>query len=350
MNTVETLKTLEIVEKVRICKICVLSDNMDGVRLDDEGVCNHCRKVTNEAQLQRWREEDEADFIELADKVRGQSAYDVVVGWSGGKDSTYTVAMLKERYGLRVLGFSFDNGFVSPTALKNLNVVSENLGVDLMIVKPPLTLMQQIFQGSVADKEMYSRNALHRASVVCNSCMGLAKFIALRIAIEKKIPLMAFGWTPGQQTGGRMAAMFPTNPKIMRTMMEASQKPLRALAGDAIRPYFLEEEHFADASRFPWNVSPLAWIDYDEEKIKEHIKQYGWEKPTDTDPNSTNCLLNTFANVVHIKQFGFNPYAKELAGLVRQGKMSREEALERLNTKEDPKVLQKVEERLGMKA
>lgn len=341
---------MEIIEKVQICKLCVLSDNMDGVRLDAEGICNHCRKVTDASQLAKWREEDEAEFVELIAEKRGQGAYDVVVGWSGGKDSTYTVAMLKERYNLRVLGFSFDNGFVSPTALKNLNVVSENLGVDLMIIKPRLDLMQRIFQGSVADKEMYSRNALHRASVVCNSCMGLAKFIALRIAIEKRIPMMAFGWTPGQQTGGRMGAMFPTNPKIMRNMMEASMKPLRALVGDAINPYFLEEEHFADASRFPWNVSPLAWVDYEEEMIKEHIKQFGWERPTDTDPNSTNCLLNTFANVVHIKQFGFNPYAKELAGLVRQGKMSRDEALERLNTKEDPKILHKVEKRLGMEA
>lgn len=341
---------MQIVEKVQICKLCVLSDNMDGVRLDEEGICNHCRKVTSAEQLQKWRAEDEAEFVELAEQLRGKASYDVVVGWSGGKDSTYTVAMLKERYNLRVLGFSFDNGFISPTAIKNLNVVSESLGIDLMIVKPPLTLMQQLFRGSVADKDMYPRTALHRASVVCNSCMGLAKFIALRIAIEKKIPMMAFGWTPGQQTGGRMGALFPTNPKIMRPMMEASMKPLRNLVGDAVRPYFLEEEHFADASRFPWNVSPLAWVDYDEEKIKEHIKQYGWEKPTDTDPNSTNCLLNTFANVVHIKQFGFNPYAKELAGLVRQGKMSREEALERLNTREDPKVLHKVEERLGMRA
>jgi hypothetical protein len=343
-NKVQTLSENKV---ILTCQKCVLSTNMEGVSLDENGICNHCRAAVSDDRLQELRVQAEKQFEELAGKIKGQGSYDVVVGWSGGKDSTYTVAMLKQKYGLRVLGFSFDNGFVSPAAMKNLFTVSETLDVDLMVVKPPFSLMKQIFRESVErHDDLYPAKALHRASIICNSCMGIAKFIALRIAIEKKIPMMAFGWTPGQATV--LGAVFRIPAGTIRKTQEASARPLRTLVGDAIRPYFLEEEHFADPALFPWNISPLAWLDYDEENIIEYIKQFGWTRPQDTDPNSTNCLINTFANVIHLKNLGYNPYAMELAEMVRRGKLDREEALQRLATREKPEVMRKVTERLEM--
>jgi hypothetical protein len=57
----------------------------------------------------------------------------------------------------------------------------------------------------------------------------------------------------------------------------------------------------------------------------------GWKNPKDTDPNSTNCLLNTYANQLHIEKYGYNPYSYELAELVRKGILKRDKALQRLN-------------------
>ena len=37
-----------------------------------------------------------------------------LLGFSGGKDSSYTLWQLRERYGLRVLAVTLDNGFISP--------------------------------------------------------------------------------------------------------------------------------------------------------------------------------------------------------------------------------------------
>ena len=315
--------------------------------MDETGVCNFCRTAVSDNRLSNYRSQAEAQFLEIVRNSQGKSSFDVIVGWSGGKDSTYTLAMLKQKYGLKVLGFSFDNGFVSPGAMRNLFEVSENLGVDLMIVKPPFDLMKKIFRESIAQQNgLYPEKALHRASVICNSCMGMAKFIALRIAIEKRIPLLAFGWTQGQSP--TLGATLKIPASTIRKTMEASARPLRQLIGEEIRPYFLEEEHFADPALFPYNISPLTWMDYDENKIVEYIKQYGWVRPQDTDPNSTNCLINAFANANHQRQLGFNPYAMELAEMVRRGKMTREEALERLSTSEKPEVIRQVSKKLGL--
>jgi hypothetical protein len=123
---------------------------------------------------------------------------------------------------------------------------------------------------------------------------------------------------------------------------------MRAVAGPGIERYFLAEEHFAAADRFPHNISPLAFFDYDEDAIIERIGALGWKKPDDTDPNSTNCLLNAFANKVHRDRLQFNPYSFELAKLVREGYMDRDEAIMRLEMPENLEILKMVRKRLGI--
>ena len=95
----------------------------------------------------------------------------------------------------------------------------------------------------------------------------------------------------------------------------------------------------------PVNVSPLVFLDWREEEAVEIIQQHGWKRPDDTDPNSTNCLLNAFANQVHVQQTGYHAYAMELAGLVREGYMERDEALHRLEIPKSSELVTLVAER-----
>jgi hypothetical protein len=157
---------------------------------------------------------------------------------------------------------------------------------------------------------------------------------------------MAYGWSPGQIP--LASAIFKTNPGMIRAMLQGTVEPLRAVAGDDIKTYFLTEEHFANPTRFPYNVSPLAFLDYNEESIFERIAALGWQRPDDTDPNSTNCLLNAFANEVHRRQMGYHPYVLELANLVREGHLTWEEALARVEAPEDPPMVELVRARLGI--
>jgi hypothetical protein len=110
---------------------------------------------------------------------------------------------------------------------------------------------------------------------------------------------------------------------------KAILNPLRKVAGDEIRAYFLQEKHYSESDRFPYNVNPMAWEFYNEDMIIEEIQKLGWVAPQDTDSKSTNCLLNAFANDIHIKRYGFHPYEWEIANMVREGIMNREEQLQR---------------------
>lgn len=328
---------------MKVCARCVLPESFPGIRFDDDGVCNFCRAYKGREHLDKSREKYRKRFDDLLAKKKRKGGYDAIMAYSGGKDSTYTMAVLKSTYQMSILAMTLDNGFVSPQSLENSRKVVEGLGVDHVIFKPRLDVLSKLFLRS-ADEDIYSKKGLERASTICTTCMGVVKFVALRMAIEGGIPFITYGWSPGQAP--IEASIFLNNPTMIKKMQDAFVQPMKEIAGDTIDNYFLTEEHFQMEDRFPYNVSPLAFLDYDEEVVMEEIRTMGWEKPDDTDPNSTNCLLNALGNKVHRDRFQFHPYAFELANLVRSGYMDREVALERLEEETDPKIVSAIMERL----
>jgi 3'-phosphoadenosine 5'-phosphosulfate sulfotransferase (PAPS reductase)/FAD synthetase len=282
----------------------------------------------------RWRKNTEsararglAEFEDLARDVRTRKGIHCLLAYSGGKDSTFTLMQLVKRFELRTLAITVDNGFMSASAFENARRVVEALDADHMVVKPPIGALRRVFR-TVLTENPFGTKATERASSICTSCIGLVKSVVMRVALERRVPIVAFGWSPGQAPV--RAAMFRMNAQMVRQMQESRIAPLRQIAGDALDPYFIGEEHFADGVEYPFSVNPLAFLDYDEGRICEEIKQLGWLSPVDTDGNSTNCRMNTFANRVHLRQYGFHPYAFEVAGLVRSGVMSRADGLAKL--------------------
>ncbi len=328
---------------MRRCKVCVLPESFPGVRLDEDGVCQYCRRFDAEAHRRR-QEKLRARFETLVEEAKGRPGFHAVIAWSGGKDSTYTLWLLKARYGLRPLAFTFDNGFVSERAFRNMRVVAERLGIDHVIVKPSHTLVRDAFRASL-EPGIYGAKALERASAICTTCIAFAKGIGLRMALEREVPMIVYGWSPGQVP--LSSALFRQTRAFLLASLEAMEHSLERIAPGPIADYFPTRER-VETAPMPYSVAPLAFLPYDEGAIREQIAKLGWEPPQDTDPNSTNCLLNTFAIEEHRRRYGYHPYVMELAALVRQGHMSREEALARLDESLDPQVRLVVEQRLGL--
>ncbi len=315
-----------------LCNRCILPSTFPGISFNSEGVCNHCQRYKGDAATVSSQEKYEKKFLKLLEEKRPASGYDVLVAYSGGKDSTYTLDVFVNRYGLRVLALTFDNGFISPRAVENIGEVCGNLGVDSLIVRPPAPLLHKIFR-TAASRELYSAKTLERASTICTSCIGMVKGIVLRTAVEKRIPFLGFGWSPGQAPV--QSSVMKTNPALFKSTQSAILSPLQEIAGDAVLQYFVSEEQFAQKELFPYNIHPLAFLPYDENAIKERIAEFGWVKPDDTDPNSSNCTLNAFANQVHRARYDFHPYVWEIANMVRTGVLSRDEGIEKIEPPED---------------
>ncbi len=330
---------------MQVCRKCVLNERFPGIRFNEEGVCNFCSSAKSADSQRAAREKYEAKFRQLAQEHKGRGSYDCLVAYSGGKDSTYTLHLLRERYELRLLAYSFDNWFQSDRARRNIRAVLSHINVDHVTVTPSFESIRRIVVASISG-DMYSAKALVRASSICTSCISLVRFVGFRLAIDQEIPFLVFGMSPGQAP--LATAVVKTNPRMIETMQDALLRPLSQRLGDSVRPYFLEPRHFEKTEAFPYSINPLAFTDYDEAVILETARKYGWQKPDDTDANSTNCLLNAFANQVHIEKFGVNPYAYEIAELVRIGCMSREEGLARLAEPSPAEQIADVKAKLGI--
>lgn len=316
---------------MKFCTRCVLPETFPGIEFDDKGVCNYClhTPLADEEKKKEYIQK----FEDLLQSVKGKHDYDVIIAYSGGKDSTYTMYQLAHKYGMRVLACTFDNGFISPKALQNIIRLSDAVGATSMIIRPPFGIMKKVF-ALAATEDFYSPKTLDRASSVCTTCIGHVKSMVLKLALQMDIPLVAYGWSPGQAP--ITSAIMHTSPQMQRFSHRTVRDPLLKRFGSDLEPYFLSDRELAiDPAKWPINIHPLAFMEYDEEKIIEKIKSLGWEKPADTDPNSTNCILNALANYIHRKKFNFHPYAFEIAGIVRSGSMLREDGIKKTTMEED---------------
>lgn len=330
---------------MKICQNCVLPDTFPGLRFNREGLCQYCANFKGEKSLNHAKESYRKKFEQLINKYKGKHTYDALASYSGGKDSTYVLSLLREEYDLNVLAVTFDNGFLPERTFQNIQKAAEKLGFDHILFKPRFDILRRIFV-ECARKNIFPTKTITRASSICTACISIVKYTCLRLALENRIPFIVFGWSPGQIP--MASCIMKNNPQMIRKMQRNVYEPLYNLVGDDIRSYFLEERHFKEPSIFPFNISPLSFLYYNEEEILKRVRRLGWVAPPDVDVHSTNCLLNSYANRVHVKKYGFHPYVFELAKLVREGYMRREEALKRLSQEEKPRTIRFVKEKLRL--
>ena len=333
---------------MKICQRCILPETFPGIKFDSQGVCNHCRREESALEKAQGKKAQYRERLDrLIESVKGSApSYDAILAYSGGKDSSYTLKLLRDHYDLRLLALTFDNHFISPRSLENIKRVCDATGTDHTAVRPPWPIMKSLFS-LTAGEDIFPAATLLRASAICTACIGLVKSLVLRTALEMGIPLAAFGWSPGQAP--IQSAIMKTNPALIRQNQMAWTKAFPEEINRGIKRHFIPESYYeVYRDRFPYNVHPLAFFDYEETQIKHDLEAMGWQAPEDTDTNSTNCLLNSFANQCHLRRHHFHPYVFEIANMVRQGVMDRDEGIEKIYTDQNREMIEYAQEKLGL--
>jgi tRNA(Ile)-lysidine synthase TilS/MesJ len=311
-----------------LCRRCVLSSSIPGVTLDETDLCNICQRTPDVEELREQREAARREMTAIITQTRGAHAYDCVVAFSGGKDSSYVLKMLTQQYNLRCLAVTIDNSFISDGTFGNCKTICGALGVDHIILAPNSNFMEKMYRESIRDESVHPPAAVQRASSICNSCISLINTQVLRVALQYGVPVIAGGYIGGQ---------LPKDTAVLKLSMKASG-PLRANSLQRFTRHFGEEatRYFALTERGEGRdeifvINPMLGLSITEEEIIGDVMQLGWQRPTDTGVTSTNCRLNDLGVYVHTRRHGFHPYVFETADQVRHGLMSRDEALKKLN-------------------
>ena len=315
------------------CTSCVLSDKFPGVAYDADGICSYCREVSSDLIQGEDRRRDWMEKLEriFADAVKRDVSYHCVVALSGGKDSSYTLQLLRERYGLRCLAATVDNGYLSALALDNCRAVCDQLGVDHVLYKPATSFMRNLISES-AKGGLHVAGATMRASDICNSCISLINSYMLRLANGHGISIVAGGYLGGQVPKDAVA-MTIIPQALQRARVHTDAKLRQRLGSEATKYFDLGTVANTPASPITI-VNPMLALQYSENEIVASIAKLGWSRPTDTGAVSSNCRLNDVGIYVHYRRYGFHPYEAEFAELVRNGFMERSEAIRRLETKQ----------------
>jgi glutamine---fructose-6-phosphate transaminase (isomerizing) len=315
------------------CTKCLLPETMPFIAYDAEGVCNYCH------DYKPWKKRPESELRERLDKVRSKDGSpDCIVAFSGGRDSSYGLHLLKQEYGMTPLTFSYDWGMVTDLARRNQARICGKLGIEHIWVsadikkkrahirrnvlawlkKPDLGLIPLFMAG---DKEVlwHANNLMENYKinemVFCTNDLektifkqGFLGIDARETTIHKPSSLPLAGklgmlWNYGSR--------FVQNPAYFNRSMPDTLFAFFSY-------YIIKQNYFSLFDYLPW----------DEDLInKTLIGEYDWETSPDTDSTwRIGDGTAPFYNYVYYTVAGFTEFDTFRSNQIREGMIDRETA------------------------
>src|SRR5690606_21262513 len=113
----------------RRCTRCILPETMPFITFDENGVCNYCHHYKS-----RNHPRPKEELFELIKPYRREHGDEVLVPFSGGRDSSYGLHLIVHELGLRPITYTYDWGMVTDLGRRNVSRMSAKLGVENIIV------------------------------------------------------------------------------------------------------------------------------------------------------------------------------------------------------------------------
>lgn len=316
------------------CVRCIYHDGIPAISFDAEGVCNYCRQYDDMSRQYATGAEGQRHLEAMAERIKKESRhkpYDVVIGVSGGCDSSYMLHLAKS-LGLRPLAAHFDNTWNSKIAVENIQVMLQALDIDLFT--------------HVADAQEVNEvmKSLLKASVPeIEAATDLALATVLYMAAEKfKIRYIWEGHSFRTEGISPPGWFYMDARYIERIQAKFGSMPLKTIP----LLYLSRWLRWMLLSKIQ-KIRPLYYVDYDKSKAREFLTHtYGWQWYGGHHMENRSAY---FCNNYYLpKKFGIDLRWCELSALVRSGQLRREEALARISEEKpfDPGLLTEVKTRL----
>lgn len=136
--------------QIRRCSCCVLPHTFPFIAFDDEGVCNYCRNYKPKYKHVDALEAQRAFIASLQGYRSADGSPDVLVPFSGGRDSCYGLDLIKREFGLNPITFTYDWGMVTDLARRNIARLCGKLGVQNILVSADIRAKRDNIRKNVA--------------------------------------------------------------------------------------------------------------------------------------------------------------------------------------------------------
>ncbi len=323
-------------EDLQRCARCILPSTYPFVEFDEHGVCRYCRTWKS------IRPKGEQALIDAVAPYRSKDGSpDVIVAFSGGRDSSYGLHYVKNVLGMNPVAFTYDWGMVTDLARRNQARVCGKLGVEHIIRSADITSKRRYVRKNVeawlkkpelgmvtllmaGDKEFYA----HARQLRKETGIKLVIFCAGNMIEDAPYKSGLMGVTQDDHgntlTGMSMrnklgmlwyfAKNFAKNPAYLN-------ESLLDTANAFYQTFMVKDDFLYLYHYLPWH----------EDTIVDTIRaEYDWEVAEDT---TTTWRIGDgtapFYNYIYQTIAGFTEDEVMLSNMLREGHLERAEALRR---------------------
>ena len=315
--------------EIRYCKRCLMPDSRPRIVFNAEGVCNACLHAESKQTQIDW-EARQKEFRAILDQHRSDGrAWDCVVPWSGGKDSSSIAYKLKYDYGMNPLLVTFSPILPNEVGNENREALLR-AGFDHFFIRP-----NQKVHRSLARRFFIERG---NPKVAWDAGVNVAP---VSVALQYGIKLIFYAEHGETEYGGKVLHEDSGKRRDFTEVIEhqigddpmnwvsdeVSEKdlvpyvypPAQALAQAGITAYYFS--YFNKWSMF-------ENYQYIKERIPFGTARGGRTSGTFTDFDSLDDKFDPLYYYMQYIKFGFGRCVRDASRFIQNNHMTREEGLE----------------------
>ncbi len=330
---------------IQRCTRCILPQTYPYIEFDHDGVCNYCH--TYKTQKPEGRDALE----EILSKHRSKDGSpDCIVAFSGGRDSSYGLHLIKNEMGMNPIAFTYDWGMVTDIARRNSARMCGQLGVEHILRAADIPAKRRYIR-----KNIQAWLARPKLGMIPLFMAGDKMFFHYLRELRKETGIelvlfcggnllertdfkAGFAGVRENEHGNRLFGLSLAN-KVGLFAWYASQYLLnpRYFNESFIDTMWAYFSTFIARDDFTYLYHYLPW---DEAVINTTlIGEYGWETAAGSDNTwRIGDGYTSFINYIYHSVAGFSEYDTFRSNQIREGLIGRDEALTLVAKDNEPKM------------
>lgn len=305
--------------RYQICTQCIMDTSDPEISFDADGVCSHCHNYDDRVKTEVFKGDIGKKMLdETLETIRREGKgkrYDCILGLSGGVDSTYVAYLCKKVYGLRPLAVHLDNGWNSEIAVRNIENIVRKLDLDLYTKvlnwDEFRRLQVSLLKASTPDSEIPSDHAIVSTLYQLAIKNGIRWIMdGSNVVTEIMVPAT---WSHGH-----------SDWKYIKTLNDrfSGGNKLKTYPHYTYFQFLVEYPRLRKLVRFPI----LNYIDFNKMEAMDIMKrELDWEPYGGKHYES--IYTRFYQGYILPTKFGFDKRRSHLSCLVKNGRMTRDDAL-----------------------
>ena len=326
------------------CTKCILPETMPYISFDEKGVCNYCAHYKTTMDVKPIDE-----LKALIEPFRRESGNEVIVPFSGGRDSCYGLHLIVEELQMRPVTYTYDWGMVTDLARRNISRMCSQLGVENIIIAADIKQKRENIKKNFL--AWLNNPDLGMVSILTAGDKHFFRYLK-DVQKETGISLNLWGTNPMETTHFKsgflgVAPAFASSEVYSsgwRKQLDYQSKRFGAMRKS--KGYFNASLFDTLSGEYYRSISSKAdyhhifdywqWVETDVDDCL--INQYDWE--TSPDSLSTWRIGDGTAamyNYIYYAMAGFTEHDTFRSNQIREGHISRDQALQLIHEENQPR-------------